>query len=288
MAVIEIKDDVQTPKARRVTNIDRRSCRRVVPMQVLVLGLSRTGTNSLREALEILGYQSTYHGYAAALENPRDCEMWLDALRAKFEGKGPLFGKSEFDQLLGHCQAVTDIPAACFAPELIAAYPEAKVILSNRDIDAWHESVSQNLLTRVYNPWAAIVATMARLCRSNGRWSRPAFTIIFDKFFRHFPTNGKAVYREHYATVRSMAPRENLLEYHITEGWEPLCRFLEKDVPAVAFPSGNDGDATGELIRELVRSEAILACKRSGAVFSAVALLVLGFLFIFYLVRGLA
>lgn len=158
----------------------------------------------------------------------------------------------------------------------------------NEDLTYHHRSVSQNLLTRVYNPWAATVATMARLCRSNGRWSRPAFTIIFDKFFRHFPTNGKAVYREHYAMVRSMVPRENLLEYHITEGWGPLCRFLEKDVPAVAFPSGNDGDATGELIRELVRSEAILACKRSGVVLLAVAMLVLGFLFIFYLVRGLA
>ena len=211
---------------------------------------------------------------------------------------------------------MTDIPAACFAPELIAAYPEAKVILSNRDIDAWHKcvshaqtsprrrrqkkkndnfilthpprSVTQNLLTRVYNPWAATVATMARLCRSNGRWSRPAFTIIFDKFFRHFPTNGKDVYREHYAMVRSMVPREKLLEYHITEGWEPLCRFLEKEVPGVEFPSGNDGDATGELIRELVRSEAVLACKRLFVGLGVVVMLVLVCLFLVFLIRGLA
>ena len=151
-----------------------------------------------------------------------------------------------------------------------------------------HRSVTQNLLTRVYNPWAATVATLARLCRSNGRWSRPAFTIIFDKFFRHLPTNGKAVYREHYATVRSLVPEENLLEYHITEGWEPLCRFLEKEVPEVAFPSGNDGDATGELIRELVRSEAILACKRLLVVLAVVIMLVLISLFLFYLIKGLA
>lgn len=68
--------------------------------------------------------------------------MWLKALQAKFHGRGKRFGREEFDQLLGHCQAVTDIPAACFAEELIEAYPNAKVILSYRDIDAWHEYAS--------------------------------------------------------------------------------------------------------------------------------------------------
>lgn len=102
--------DVYTPKA--VTEIDRRTCHRVVPMKVLVLGLSRTGTNckclihpsghlvksflAIRMALELLGYDETYHGYNAV--------FCLDGMRAKFEGKGKLFGKEEFDQLLGHCQ----------------------------------------------------------------------------------------------------------------------------------------------------------------------------------------
>lgn len=59
---------------------------------------------ALRLALEQLGYHKTYHGYSAALENPKDCEMWLDAMRAKFEGRGKMFGREEFDRLLGHCQ----------------------------------------------------------------------------------------------------------------------------------------------------------------------------------------
>lgn len=91
-------------------------------MRVLVLGLSRTGTNceshavilkrctenckALRIALEQLGYTSTDHGFAATLENTRDCEMWLAALRAKFEGTGQSFRRSEFDQVLGHCQVL--------------------------------------------------------------------------------------------------------------------------------------------------------------------------------------
>ncbi len=63
--------------------------------------------SALRVALEQLGYDSTYHGYAAVFENPRDCEMWLEALDAKFNGKGMPFGRYEFDQLLGHCQVNT-------------------------------------------------------------------------------------------------------------------------------------------------------------------------------------
>lgn len=77
---------------------------------------------------------------AASTETPRDCEMWMRAIRAKWDGEGE-FGKEEWDQLLGHCQAVCDLPAAAFAPELIAAYPNAKVILTNRDPDSWHRCV---------------------------------------------------------------------------------------------------------------------------------------------------
>lgn len=78
---------------------------------------------------------------AASTESPRDCLMWMRAIRAKWDGEGE-FGKPEWDQLLGHCQAVCDLPAAAFAPELIAAYPNAKVILTNRDVDSWHKYVT--------------------------------------------------------------------------------------------------------------------------------------------------
>lgn len=148
---------------------DPRKRVRIVPMKVLVLGLSRTGTEcdggrndakaptdltlAIRKALIQLGYERTYHGYEAAVENPRDCELWLEALRAKYDGVGEPIGRAQFDQLLGHYQvrhcysvatfaklrqAVCDVPAACFATELCHAYPQAKVILSTRNVDDWH------------------------------------------------------------------------------------------------------------------------------------------------------
>lgn len=74
---------------------------------------------------------------SASVENPPDCLMWQDAFAAKYDGEGT-FGREQWDQLLGHCQAVCDWPAVAFAKELIEAYPEAKVILTTRDVDSWH------------------------------------------------------------------------------------------------------------------------------------------------------
>lgn len=52
----------------------------------------------------MLGFNDVYHGYAAAFENPKDCEMWMAALTAKYDGIGKCFGRHEFDQLMGHCE----------------------------------------------------------------------------------------------------------------------------------------------------------------------------------------
>jgi len=83
-------------------DIDRKQCRRVVPMKVLALGCGRTGTKSLKRALQILGYEDTYHMANCSGKYPRDCEMWIEALEAKYDGKGT-FGLEQWDQLLGHC-----------------------------------------------------------------------------------------------------------------------------------------------------------------------------------------
>lgn len=58
----------------------------------------------MRKALVELGYHDTYHGYVAAVENPRDCDMWNEAVHAKFDNGGEGFGVEKWDALLGHCQ----------------------------------------------------------------------------------------------------------------------------------------------------------------------------------------
>nr|GAT50656.1 predicted protein [Mycena chlorophos] len=118
-------------------------------MEVLVLGYPRTGTASMHSALVQLGYNEVHHMFAV-FTNPMDADLWREAFEARFEGKGePGPWKTEqFDQVLGHCAAVTDCPAAgvTLSEDLIAAYPNAKVILTMRDPEKWWGSFSSTIL----------------------------------------------------------------------------------------------------------------------------------------------
>ena len=91
-------------------------------MQVLSLGLSRTGTASMQEAYTILGYESPYR-FASIFTNIHDADMWNEALRMKLNtnDRSKTYGRAELDQLLGHCAAVTDAPCCVFWEELIKA-----------------------------------------------------------------------------------------------------------------------------------------------------------------------
>ncbi|KAF2756372.1 hypothetical protein EJ05DRAFT_501877 [Pseudovirgaria hyperparasitica] len=113
--------------------IDRHLCTRTTEMKVLVLSISRTGTLSMQSALSTLGLANPYH-LSSMYDNIGDTTMWLEAFDAQFRGIGT-FEREQWDALLGHCGAVTDMPANIFGPELAAAYPDAKIILTERDVD---------------------------------------------------------------------------------------------------------------------------------------------------------
>ncbi|RFU74049.1 hypothetical protein TARUN_8198 [Trichoderma arundinaceum] len=220
------------------TDVNRRKLGRVVPMKVLILGLGRTGTASMRAAMKQLGYVDTYHMMNCSIENPPDALMWMDALCAKYDKKGKPFTREDWDQLLGNSQAVCDWPAIAFAKELIEAYPEAKVVLTNRDVDSWHASTMKTVYWRVTDGELRWL--------SNFDWAAsmyyPMLKKFFDTFFEgDFPTRGKEVFRKHYAEVRSLVPKDRLLEYKVTDGWGPLCEFLGEPIPKeFSFPNVND------------------------------------------------
>ncbi|MCJ1307109.1 hypothetical protein MMC25_000755 [Agyrium rufum] len=222
--------------------IDRHTCTRQVPMKVLVLGLMRTGTASMSRALEMLGYNPTYH-YFTQFENPSDCDMWKEAFDAKYFGGKP-FTKENWDQLLGHVQAVTDVPAACFGPELIAAYPDAKVILTNRDVDKWHHSIMTTVFQAHHHPLLPVLFFIDK--KFMGRWRDITIGLIRG-FFQGSPEkNGKRIYQEHYDEIRRIVPKENLLEFQIGEGWERMCEFLGDEVPKEPFPNVNETRTFGD------------------------------------------
>ncbi|KAJ7147829.1 hypothetical protein C8R43DRAFT_1237042 [Mycena crocata] len=204
--------------------------KRSVPLQVLALGFSRTGTASLKIALEALGYVRTNHGFVV-FTSPAHIDMWIAAIEAKFLGKGKPFGRHEWDVLLGDCQ------------ELIALYPDAKVLLTTRDANSW---------------WSSYEATVAEwnrpsLDRRLASWLDPVGwgkrgyleQLCSEHLFKtkHVTADiAKERFREHYDEVRRLSKNSNahLLEFDVAEGWRPLCAFLGKEVPGTAFPRVNN------------------------------------------------
>lgn len=80
-------------------------------------------------------------------ENPPDIDLWRQAFLAKYHGQGRPFERRDWDQLLGHCQAVIDVPTSAFVPELLAAYPDAKLILTQREENGWYTSCQRTIHT---------------------------------------------------------------------------------------------------------------------------------------------
>lgn len=235
----------------RDQNIDRHKCSRKVPMEVLALGYSRTGTLSMRGALEILGYPEPYH-FSNFYDNVQDCDMWQELLAAKFDGKGTVT-KQQFDGLLGHCGALTDMPCHLFAAELLEFYPDAKVVLVERDIDSWYKSWSR-FLGNAFHPALPRLARLdpygiGRIIGTGkagvSKQTGSATTLAAAR------ARSKDEYRKHYALVRSLTAKDRLLEYQLTDGWEPLCEFLGKPVPDVPFPNVNDSKSNGLGFKEL-------------------------------------
>lgn len=125
-------------------------------------------------------------------------------------------------------KALADFPASIFAEDLIQLYPEAKVILLQRDEDAWFRSMESTLgrprsEDEAPSPMQPLRDAYRRYC-----WKDD------------FATYGREYLRSYEVLVRAKTPRERLLEFPTAGGWEPLCRFLHKDLPDVEYPNRDD------------------------------------------------
>ncbi|OAA81039.1 hypothetical protein LEL_00584 [Akanthomyces lecanii RCEF 1005] len=213
------------------------------PMQVLCLGLSRSGTDSLRNALTILGYRDVYHGFVITARQRSDCAFWVPLMRRKLGGGSssddvqPL---PDFDSVLGRATAVTDGPANVFGEELMRYYPDARVVLNRRrDADAWSASMERTCLQVFGWPMWTLSWFDAGIC-----WLWWNFDLVMRGYYGgDFARNGTRVAERHYASLEESLQRQDrdFLDWSVEDGWEPLCEFLGKPVPSVPFPSGNKG-----------------------------------------------
>ncbi|KAL8846594.1 MAG: hypothetical protein Q9221_008335 [Calogaya cf. arnoldii] len=233
MAMVNTKDSLSVQvrsqkELKKIVNQDR-------PMKVLIMGMPRSGTMSLVAALRQLGY-TPYDFIDRILLG--HLPLWTQALRAKFQGQGKPWGKAELDRVVKGFDCVLDVPCPFFTEEFLSAYPASVVILNKRDPEPWLASMKRTLFHVFgWRSWPLLAKLDPGFA---GAWYTHC-TLTWDIFCSNdYGETCKEKYLEHYDYVRRVTPKERLLEYEVNEGWEPLCRFLVKEVPEGDFPNVND------------------------------------------------
>ncbi|KAF2857161.1 hypothetical protein K470DRAFT_223904 [Piedraia hortae CBS 480.64] len=228
---------------------------RQVPLQVICVGMPRTGTASLRAALTMLGYGHVHH-MSTVLSNIGEAHYWISAGKAKWFSTGRVFTRADWDQVLYSSGATTDFPSSAFADDLIAAYPEAKVVVNYRDVDGWYRSMMDTVGREMTSPMKKFLAFL-------GDPYVTAWRDLVDTLWGGFfacpiadEKRVKEVYEQHYNRIREMVPPERRYEMRIGEGWEGLCKFLGKDVPQAEYPRVNDRE-TFALAQDFILKEAL-------------------------------
>ncbi len=211
-------------------------------------GFGRTGTMSLKAALEELGFDPCYH-MSEVFEHPEHIETWDTAANGQ-----PVNWK----QLLGGYKATVDWPGCTFYKEFMQEYPDAKVLLSVRDPDRWYESASNTIYgmrrASTASPFAAAIFSVAGVFLPHvKRGARMVNTLIWDGTFDgRFEDRRYAieVFERHNKEVMQKVPEDRLLVYEVKEGWEPLCEFLEVEEPVdKPFPHLNDSGDFRRMVR---------------------------------------
>lgn len=192
-------------------------------LRVIGAGLPRTGTMTLKHALETL--------LGAPCHHMSEVFAHLDTHPAGFlaaAGGGPV----DWDGLLAGYAAAVDWPASAFYAELAEAYPDAVVVLSRRDsFDTWWRSCSDT-----------IFKGMDDGADETGEWI-DMIAAVWDKTFEGAPRTDRdaveAAYRRYHERVRATIPAERLVEFTTGAGWAPLCDALGLPVPSAPFPHLN-------------------------------------------------
>jgi Sulfotransferase domain len=201
-------------------------------LKIIGAGMGRTGTASLKVALEALGVGRCYH-MTEVLKNPEFIKDWISAAE----------GRADWDSIFRGYSATVDNPGCNYWKELAAHYPDAKVILTTRDADKWFESTNETIHSAEFarflenSPFGEMIQKTLWNRMENRMQDRSYMVEFFDR---------------HCADVIESIPAERLLVYQVSDGWEPLCRFLDVPVPNMEFPRINSRNETKELMAQLM------------------------------------
>ncbi|MEM7112121.1 MAG: sulfotransferase family protein [Chloroflexota bacterium] len=186
-------------------------------IKVIGAGLGRTGTMSLKLALEHLLGHPCYH-MADVLAHPEHIPFWQAAARGD---------SVDWSTFFADYAATVDWPSTPFWLELSTLYPNALILLSYRDADAWWQSASKTIFPRIQN--------------AEGAWRVMMDELLTNSFTAELANRSACIdaFNRHNESVRNAGLGSRLLVWQPGDGWEPLCQALSLDVPDVPFPHAN-------------------------------------------------
>lgn len=201
-------------------------------LQIIGAGMGRTGTASLKVALEALNIGRCYH-MSEVLKNPDFMHDWIDVAE----------GRPDWDKIFNGYAATVDNPGCNYWKDLAEYYPGAKVILTVRDATTWFNSTNETIHSADFahymqhSPFGEMVQKIM--------WDRMENRMQDKEYMVDF-------FQRHSAEVVASIPAERLLVYQVSDGWGPLCNFLNLPVPEMAFPHLNSRIETKELLATLM------------------------------------
>ncbi|MDF1775040.1 MAG: hypothetical protein P1V13_03360 [Rhizobiaceae bacterium] len=191
-------------------------------LEIIGAGFGRTGTYSLKAALEHLGFGPCHH-MSEVVSDPRQIKAWCAVTE----------GRPDFDAIFSGFRSAVDFPVSAYWQDVLTATPNARVILSHREAEDWYGSFSQTILPLILDkeawpqnaaPWFEMIEKVIIGKALGGRTDRDGIL---------------KAYRANEAAARELEAQGKVLVFNVRDGWEPLCRFLGVDLPDAPFPKTN-------------------------------------------------
>ncbi len=206
-------------------------------IKIIGAGFPRTGTNTLKASLEMLGLEKTYH-FKNLLTAPEKLHFWLTLEKT---------GDTDWEKLYDGFQATVDLPAYPWYLEHLKKYPDAKVILTVRPFEKWYVSLKNTIYSAGPQTLGEKLRMMSKLV-FNSRVRNMIKCVKFAKR-RIFQVElqgrfedkafAEKVFNDHIEKVKATVPADKLLVYDVRDGWAPLCEFLKVPIPSEALPHLN-------------------------------------------------
>jgi len=227
-------------------------------MKVIVASLPKTGTKTVSASLRILGFK--VDDFIEQYE--RHEKQWNQILSYGYTTQ-------EFQKMYEDVDAVVDVPACAWWEEIHRAFPDAKIILTMRESeDIWLKSLNNQF--SAFDGWSSYLRNNVFLSKSMLSWFRLPILKASGYQLKLKPSLPYPIrarndmmcrywYRRHNAHVLQNAPKDKLLVWDLSDGWEPLCKFLGKPVPSVPFPHSNKA---GSEVQKIMTEHPVLKRER--------------------------